>query len=184
MKNLNRRAGSKGFTLLEIVFSLALIVFLVTSILFVYIVSLRGWENLGHRTDLHEKLHFGLERMTRDLRESVRMDVSDHSVIFVLPTGISPNFYTFCIYYLYNPNDSWPPAYNQPSYELRRAVTGIGNIGSFTYGSGDTIITNLRPPAADTSITAAGNVLMIKLTAFEDDDQLTVQGYVHPRNIP
>ncbi len=178
---MNTKRASKALTLLEIVFALSLISFLITSIAFIYIVSLRGWENLGHRTDMHERVHFGLERVVRELRQATTATTSNHSVNFVLPTGASPNFYTYGTYYLYNANDTWPPAYNQSSYELHRVVTGIGHASPFTYGSGDIIITGLRPPT-ETSITSSGTVINLKFTAFEENETLTAQGYAHPRN--
>ncbi len=176
----------RGITLLEIVFAISLIAFLVSSVAFIYVVSLRGWENLGHRTDLHEKLHFALERVVRDVRNANALSVNNHTLVFTLNENGWTNTYQ---YYLYSPNDSCPPVFNQNTYELRRMRTvscnpnGVCVASSSVCGTGELIVTGLKPPN-DTTITSSGNVAMIKLTAFEEDDKLTVQGDVHPRNMP
>ena len=169
----------KGMTLLEVVFAITLIVFLVSAISFVYIVSLRGWTNLGHHSDVHEKLHFGLERIVRDVRGAKAMSIASHALRFTLYEGGVDNSY---IYYLYNPSDPWIPAYNQTNYDLRRTSLSGGIGGTFTYGSGEIIITNLKPPNS-TTITSSGNVASLTLVGQAGDDALTVRGYVRPRNV-
>ncbi len=171
---------NRGITLLEMIFTITLIVFLVSSVLAIYIVCLQGWNNLGHQTDIHEKVHFGLERMIRDARESPSLVVANHSLRF-------QNGATGYIYYLYNSSDTWVPAYNQSSYELRKAtLTTAGSAGiaddTFTYGSGDVVATGIMPPP-QTSITASGNIALITLKGQQGTDSLSVRGYVRPRNI-
>ena len=166
-------------TLLEVVFALTLIIFLVSTVSFVYIVSVRGWANLGHHSDLHEKLHFGLERIVRDVRGAKAMSVANHALRFTLYENGVDNSY---IYYLYNPSDPWVPDYNQTNYDLRRTSLSVGISGTFTYGSGEIIITNLKSPN-NTAITSLGNVALLTLMGQAGDDTLTVRGYVRPRNI-
>lgn len=162
-----------GFTLLEMVFTITLIVFLIASILFVYIVAMRNSHHIGNRTDLHEKLHFALERMTRDIRNANAVTVSNHAVTFTLYEDSANVQYR---YYLHNASDVWPPAFNQTTYDLRRAaVTG------FSYGSGDLITTNLNAPSS-TTITSSGNVARLRLSATAGSDTLAVSAYVRPRN--
>ena len=176
----------KGITLLEIVFTLTLIFVLVSSVLLVYIVVLRGWHNLGQRTDIHEKLHFSLERMVRDAREATAISVANHALRFTLRESGSSNSY---IYYLYNASDSWVPDYHETTYELRRAsLTEAGAANdisddTFTYGAGDLIVTSLQPPTDDTSITSSGNYAIVRLVGVEGDTTLTVRGNVRPRNL-
>lgn len=165
-----------GITLLEIVFAITLIVFLMSAVSFVYIVSLRGWASLGHHSDLHEKLHFGLERMIRDVRQANAVVVANHSLRFTVNENGVDNTY---LYYLHNPLDTWVPAYNQPTYDLRRVSVGGG---PFVYGSGELIITGLKSPT-DTTITSVGNTAIIAFAGQDHDDRLTVRGYVHPRNL-
>lgn len=175
----------KGITLLELILAITLVIFLVTSLLSLYILSMRGWQNLGHRTDLHEKLHFGLERVLRDVREGKALSVGNHAIRFALWESGAENGY---IYYLHNSSDAWPPAYNQTSYDLRRASlteAGVANDLSddtFTYGSGELMIKGLRPPT-NTSITSASSKLVsLTLSGQLGDDVATVRGYVRPRN--
>lgn len=175
----------KGFTLLELVFTLTLVIFLVSAVFLVYLVSLRAWDHLGHRTDLHEKLHFALERIVRDVREAKDLSVADHAIRFTVRESGTDNNY---IDYLHNASDSWPPAYNQTVYDLRRAsLTAAGSPGigddTFVYGSGDLMVTSLKPPTANTSMTRSGNHVIIKLVGKEEDDTLTIRGKVRPRNV-
>jgi len=179
-----KRSAQSGLTLLELVFTLTLIGFLVGSILFLYIIALRGWSNLGHRSSVHEKLHFALERVVREVREANLLSVANHALRF--RERVTNNGY---IYYLYNASDSWVPSYNQTSYDLYRTSlteAGIANDLSddtFTYGNGDVIVTGLIPPASGTTITSSGNYAIVKLVGKEGDDTLTVRENVKPRNL-
>lgn len=176
--------SQRGLTLLEVVFTVALIFFLVSSISLVYIVSLRGWANLGHRTDLDEKLHFGLERIIRDIRQANAINalsLENHTVRFTLNEGGVDHSY---IYYLHNPSDTWVPAYDQASYDLRRSPLSGGLNGTFIYGNGELIITGLKPPTSTTiTLSGAPRVVAITLTGQEGEDTFKVRGYVHPRNL-
>ncbi|OGX04620.1 MAG: hypothetical protein A3G87_08255 [Omnitrophica bacterium RIFCSPLOWO2_12_FULL_50_11] len=175
----------KALTLLEIVFTLTLVVFISSSIVFLYIVSLRGWHQIGGRSDIHEKLHFALERVTRDVREARALSVANHALRFTLNENGRDTSY---IYYLYNASDVWVPAYDESAYDLyRTSLTPAGSAGigddAFTYGTGDVIVTGLEPPSAATAITSTSNHAVIKLGAKEGGDRLTVRGNVTPRNV-
>jgi len=170
---------STGLTLLEVVFALALVVFLVSAIMFVYVVALKASDLHGKRSDSRQKIQFALERVIRDVRLANAISVANHAVRFTVYESGSNNSY---IYYLYNASDVWPPAYNQTSYDLRRTSLSGGMSGTFTYGNGDLIATGLKPPAADTTMTSSGNVAQIKLVGLEGNETMTVSGYVRPRN--
>ena len=168
------RRNKKGFTLLEVIFTLTLIVFLISSVLFVYIVAFKNSYYLGNRTDVHEKLHFALERIVRDVRKANVVSVANNAVTFTLnESGVDTSYR----YYLYNASDVWPPAFNQTTYDLRRAaVTG------FAYGNGDLIVSGLDKPS-NTSITSSGNVAKVTLGVTPSGDKLfSISGYVRPRN--
>lgn len=167
-----------GLTLLEMIFTITLVVFLSTSISLIYMVSLKGWEHLGHRTDIHEKLHFALERIVRDVRPANALSVSNHALRFTLNEGGQMNSY---IYYLYHASNSWPPVFNQTVYELRRSALAGGINGTFTYGSGELIATEVSPPP-NTTITSSGVAAFLKLSGLQEGDRLTIRGYVYPRN--
>lgn len=174
----NMRRNNKGFTLLELVFTISLIVFLISSILFVYIVSMRSAYHQGNRTDLHEKLHFALERIVRDVRNANAISVGSNALRFTLNESGTDNSY---IYYLYNSSDVWPPAYSQSSYELKRTSLSGGIAGTFTYGNGDLIATGINPPSSST-ITSSSGVAQLKLSSTLGNDTMAVSGYVRPRN--
>jgi hypothetical protein len=177
--------SNKGMTLFEMVFTLTLVVFLVSSIFLIYIVTLRGWDQLGNRTDVDEKLHFALERVVRDVREANAISVADHALRFTIRESGTDNSY---IYYLHNASDPWVPDYDESTYDLRRAtLTAAGGAGiaddTFTYGGGDVIAIALEPPSTNTSITSSGSYGIVKLGATEGDETLTVRGNVRPRNV-
>jgi hypothetical protein len=174
----------KAVTLLEIVFTLTLVVFLVSASFLIYIVTLRGWDELGDRTDLHEKLHFALERVVREVREGNELFVANHGLRFrerVTDDGF--------IYYLHNASDVWPPAYTQSAYDLRRASlteAGVANDlidDTFNYGDGTIIAIDLNPPASGTTITSTGNYAVITLQATSGDSTLSVRGNAKLRNV-
>lgn len=171
-------------TLLEIIFTITLVTFLIGAISFVYIVSLRGWKNLGQHTDLHEKLHFGLERIIRDVRQANNLSVAGHALRFTVHEAAVNNSY---IYYLHNPSDC-PPAYtnNQAAYDLRRAGLAGGIFGAIPCGAGELIISGLKRPDGvnDTQITGAGNLAFLTLVGQDENETSVVRGHVHPRNIP
>ena len=169
-----------GITLLEIIFALALVVLLTSSVAFVYTVVLRSWDQIGHRSDLHERLYFALERVIRDARTANALSVANHSLRFTVNENGADQSY---IYYLYNSSDSWVPQYSQAAYDLMRTSLTGGIGGSFTYGSGEIVVKSLKPPSADTTITSSGNVVFINLVGKEKNDTMKVRGYVRPRNI-
>jgi Tfp pilus assembly protein PilW len=169
-----------AFTLFEMVFTLVLISFLVSSVVFLYIVTIRGWDEVGHRTNIHEKLHFALEQVVRDVRNANAVSVANQALRFTLYEGGTNNSY---IYYLHNASDTWVPAYNQTSYDLRRAALTGGINGTFTYGSGTIIATELLPPTGSTTITSSGNIATLNLVGTEGGHSLSVRGNVRPRNV-
>ena len=177
MKNLVR--FKKGLTLLEMIFTLALISLLISSLIFLYTVVLRSSTQIGKSSDLEEKLSFGLEQIVRDVRNAnaVKAHVTYRTLRFTLG---SQSY----IYYLYNVNDAWPPNYNQSAYELRKAPVSGGIDGSFTYGAGDLIVTGLKPPNEtrfeQSSVT---NVFTAILTGLDNEETYTVRGNIRPRNV-
>ena len=170
--------NESGIMVLEILFAIVLVAFLTTSVSLIYIISLQGWQNLGHRSDLHEKISFGLDRLAREVSEANDLSVANHSLRFtVYESGLNQSF----IYYLYHPADAWPPAYSQTSYNLMRTSLTGGISGTFVYGSGELIVNNLKPPGS-TSITASGDVAILTLTGQEGADSITIRQRICARN--
>ena len=167
-----------GLTILEILFTITLITFLVSSILVVYIVSLQGWDNLGHRADLHKKLHFGLDRIAREVHKANDLLVANNAVRFTLYESGSNQSY---IYYLHNASDTWPPAFNQSAYDLKRTSLAGGINGTFTYGDGELVIAALKPPSL-TAITSSGDVATLTLTGQIENDIVTLRSAICARN--
>lgn len=177
----------RGVSLLEMLFVISLITLLVGTMMFLYVIVLRGWDQYGKRTDLAEKLNFTLERMLRDVRKAKAITppapMNSHSIRFTLCEGSPTCTDNSYIYYLYHASNTWPPAFNQTSYELRRAPLSGGINGTFTYGAGDLIALGIKPPP-ETDISYSGTVVEIKkLAASDASETITVSGAVRPRNV-
>lgn len=174
----NYGTGSKGITLLEVLFVVVLVAFLVTTVSGIYIIAMRGADELGKHSDLHEKLSFAMERMSREVRPANAIQVSDQSLRYtVQQDGVDESF----IYYLYNASDPWPPAFNQSFYELRKAELYGSIDNSFAYGSGELFARGLKPPP-DTTITQEGKSVLFLMTAEERDTTFQLRSRIHARN--
>src|SRR3989338_1118601 len=114
---------SKGFTLLEVVFTLILVTSLTSVMVFLYVTVLKSWDMYGERSDMREKIQFALEQMTRDVRNASAVNVSGNAVRF----SVASSHY---IYYLANTS------------ELRKAAL-VGGINGSLSGAGDLIVSGL-----------------------------------------
>ena len=172
-----------GLTLLEMVFVLVLLSALIGATVFLYVVSLKSWDELGRRSETGGELHFALERVIRDVRKANAIQIANHALRFTLNECSGACTNNSYIYYLYHASDSWTPTYNQTTYQLRRADLTGGIDGIFTYGAGDLIAPGLKPPSADTTITNTGNVVKINLVGLDSNETVRVRGFIRPRNV-
>jgi len=153
---------------------------LVSVTLYIFRAVLLSWSSQETRTGIDIGLDRGIEEMVRDLREAklVQSTPSYDEIRF------TSDYSTYYIYYFYNADDSYvpPPAFNQSIYELRKAaLTGSIN-GTFTYGSGQIIMTDVLPPTTS-DLSLSGNILTIDLSVTRGDETIRSRTDVRPRNL-
>lgn len=165
--------------MIELMISLALFGALMTAVAMSMNPILLAWSSQQDRMELQRQVQHGLEKGLRDLRLAnvLQNDASDAIRYTVRESGVNNSY----IFYLYNSNDTWPPAYNQTSYQLRKA-TLTGGIGdTFTYGSGDLLMRDVKPPAAS-DLSVSGSVATLDLTLLRADETFRLLGRVKRRN--
>jgi prepilin-type N-terminal cleavage/methylation domain-containing protein len=167
----------KGFTLIELIITIVMLVALVGVTAFVFRAVLLNWSSQETRSGIDIILDRGIEEMARDLREAKQVSsINNDEIRFTQDQS------TYYIYYLYNADDSYPPSFNQNSYQLRKTTLSEGISGNFTYGSGSIIITDVLPPlTSDLSISS--NITTIDLSAKRGDETIRSRTQVKPRNL-
>lgn len=166
----------KGFTLIELIITMGMLVALVAAIVFIFRVVLLTWSSQATREGVKIKVGSGVEEMVRDLRKSTVIQSSGDELRF---TQGADSY----IYYLYNASDvPYPPAFNQNSYQLIKTQLTGGISGTFTYGSGSIKMTDvLPPPTSDLSL--SGNVVTIDLSSRALGETVRSRTEVRPRNL-
>lgn len=167
----------KGLTLIELMIVILMFVILTGVIVYILRAVLLSWSSQETRSGIDISLDRGIEEVVRDLREARQVSsVNNDEIRF---TQDLTNYY---IYYLYNTGDSYPPSFNQNTYELRKATLSGGIGGTFTYGSGDIkIIDILPPPTSDLSISS--NLITLDLSVNRKDETIRSRTQVRPRNL-
>ena len=171
---------NKGLTLIELIISVAMFSILAVSSVFIFRAILLSWSSAEERSGIDIVLDRGIEEIVRDLREAKEIQ----STAGYDEIRFSQDQITYYIYYLYNASDSYvpPPAFDQTSYELRKAALTGDIDGTFTYGSGQLIMTDvLAPTTSDLSL--SGNILTIDLSVARNDETIRSRTEVRPRNI-
>lgn len=170
----------KGMTLVELIIAAALTSVLAAAAVMVFNTVLLSWSAQTQRAGTDTQLGRAVEVMVRDLRQATQVQsAAGRDEVRYTLDGV--NFY---IYYLYHASDSYvpPPAFTQSSYQLRRAVLAGGIGGTFTYGAGTLVVSEvLPPPTSDLSL--SGNLLTVDLSAGSDDETLRIRTQVRPRNL-
>ena len=176
----SHRQSSRGITLIELLISVVLMSILGFVAVTVFNAVLLGWSNQVERSGVDIQLDQAMEEMARDLREATTV-VSTASYDEV---RYSTDSSTHFIFYLYNSNDSYvpPPAFNQTVYELRRASL-TGNInGTFTYGDGDLLVTDVLSPTT-TDLSVSGNLVTLDLSVKREEETIRSKTQIRPRNL-
>ena len=169
----------KGLTLIELMISIVLLAVLAVSAAYVFRAVLLSWSSAEERSGIDIALDRAIEEMVRDLREAkeVQSTAGRDEIRFSHDQG------TYYIYYLYNASDFYvpPPAFDQTLYELRKAtLTGDIN-GTFTYGDGQLIVTDVEAPTTS-DLSLSGNLLTIDLNITRGDETIRSRTEVRPRN--
>jgi len=119
--------------------------------------------------------------MAQDLRKATAVSQGNYEIRFTQDRG------NFSIYYLYNPNVTYPLTFSDPSllYQVRKAALS-GNITSnFTYGSGNIIINDVLPPTNSTSpsnLSVSGNITTIDLSVARNGEIIRSKTQAMSRN--
>ena len=143
----------------------------------VFRAVLLSWSSQETRTGIDIALDRGIEEIVRDLRKARQVQSVNNDEI-----RFTHNLTAYYIYYLHNAADSYPPNFSQGSYQLRRAELSGGISGTFTYGSGAIIITEVLPPAiSDLSISAS--LITLDLSIKRGDETIRSRTQVRPRNL-
>ena len=170
----------KGVTLIELVISLLLFGVLMTAAAFALNPVLLAWSSQQDRMELQREVQQGLEKALRDLRPATALqnDASDAVRFTVRESGTNNSY----ILYLYNAGDSWPPAFNQTSYQLRKASLTGGISGTFTYGNGNLLLRDIKPPP-DSDLSVSGSVATLDLTLIRADETFRLTERIRRRNL-
>lgn len=163
-----KRGRCGGVTLTEVVIALLLFGVLMTACAAAFNPVLAAWASQLDRLELYRQLQHGMARAVRDLRGATALqDDSNGAVRYTLRESGVDNSY---ILYLYSANDSWPPAFDQSTYQLRRASLSGGINGTFTYGAGDLLMRDVQPPATS-DLSVSGSVATLDLTLVRKEDE-------------
>ncbi len=140
---------------------------------------LLAWSSQQDRMELQRQVQHGLEKAVRDLRlaTALQTDASDAVRYTLRESGVSNSY----ILYLYNSANTWPPAYNQTRYQLRKATLTGGIGGTFTYGSGDLLMRDVQPPPTS-DLSVSGSVATMDLTLIRLDETFRLIERVKRRN--
>lgn len=192
MFEINKSQDMKqGLTLVELMITTLMFVVLTGVTICVFRAVLLGGFSQETRTGINISLGSGIEKMERDLREAIAVQsITDYDEIrFILQrrdenNRIIKNEYDYYIYYLYNVNDSYvpPPAFSEDSYELRKAALADDINGTFGYGSGQIIITDILPPPT-TDLSVSGGIVTIDLSVKRGDETIRSRTELKPRNL-
>lgn len=144
-----------------------------------FMIVLKTWGTQDASFRIQQDLSLGMEKMLRDLRLAKAISVSNDAIRYTVRESGSDNSY---IFYLYHASDSWPPAYNQSVYQLRKATLSGGINGTFTYGSGSLYMKEVKPPTTS-DLSASGNVITMDLTVQKYGETYRVTQKLTPRNL-
>ncbi|MGB2598919.1 MAG: prepilin-type N-terminal cleavage/methylation domain-containing protein [Candidatus Omnitrophota bacterium] len=170
--------NEKGMTLVEIMIASIIVALLIGAAMTVYIAVLRAWAGQEQRVGISIAADRALSGISQELRSAseVSTSVNDDEIRY---TNDGSNYY---IYYLYNSGDSYPPAFTESSYQLKHtALTGTIN-GTFTYGDGRIIATDVLPPTT-TDFSFNGSTVTMDISITRGDETIRSKTKISPRNI-
>ena len=165
--------------MVELMISVALAGVLMTAAAYSMNPILLAWASHQDRMEVQRGSQQGLEKALRDLRlaTALQNDSNDAIRFTAQESGVSNSY----ILYLYHSSDSWPPAYNQTTYQLRKASLTGGIGGTFTYGGGSLLMRNIQPPPTS-DLSVSGSVATMDLTLVKSDETFRLIERVKRRN--
>lgn len=171
--------NDRGVTLVELLIVLLLFSVLMTATAFTLNPILLAWSSQQDRMELQRQLQHGAEKAVRELRlaTALQNDANDAIRYTLRESGADQSY----ILYLYDEADAWPPVFSQATYQLRKASLTGGIGGTFTYGSGELLLRDAKPPP-DSDLSAAGSVATLDLTLARADETFRLLERVKKRN--
>lgn len=167
---------NKGFTLLELMIVIVMLAILMASSAFIMRAILLSWSAQEARVGVNINLDRGIEETIRDVRGAKAVQSANDEVRFTLDNG------NYSIYYLFNASDTYPSLFNQNYYQLRKAALTGGINGTFSYGDGNIIITDILPPPTS-DISLSSNVTTIDLSVRRGNETIRSRTQVKSRNL-
>jgi len=163
-------------TLIEVIIASLMFVVLAVVIAYVFRAIILSWSSGETRTGIDVVLRRSAEELSRDLRKARVVQSSNDEIRF------TQDLSSYYVYYFYNSGDAYPPAFNQNTYELRKAALSGGINGTFAYGSGLLILGDVLPPPA-TDISFVNNLVTLDLSAKRKDEAIRLRAQISPRNL-
>ncbi|MEI6438477.1 MAG: type II secretion system protein [Candidatus Omnitrophota bacterium] len=159
-----------GFTFVELIIVLAMLLVLTGAVFFVYLTSFRAWSTGQDRLELRTELSQALEQMTMDLSDanSVYLESGNDNSLYFSQASAGYRLY------LYNADDPAPPSYNQSVYSLLKS--GVAE----SYGAGVTLATGVTPSVFTLT---DGQTVSIDLNAIRNGSSVHMRTKVRPRNL-
>ena len=164
-----------GFTLIELSISVSMFIIIMLVAAYVFRSVLISWSSQETRTGLAIGLDRAVEEMSRDLRKARAVQAVNDEIRF--RQGVS----SYYIYYFYNPNDSYPLAFSQVLYQLKKEALSGGIDGNFTYGAGQPILNDVLAPVTS-DLSMSGNLTTIDVSVRRHDETIRARTQVRPRN--
>lgn len=179
----------KGLTLIELMITVVIFAILTGVMFSIFRAVLLSWSSQEERTGIDISVDIGIEKIARELREAIDVQSTDdyHEMRFTVEeNGLDADY----IFYLYNEDDSYvpPPAFDQETYELKKATLSGGIGGTFNYGDGQLIVTDVvspnleEDPKTELSIDA-DNIITIILKLKRGNEIITSKTQVKPRGL-
>lgn len=174
----------KGMTLIELVVALLLFSVLMGAAVILFNEVLLSWASSGTRSGIEIQLERAVEEMVRDLREAKQIQDGPSSSTHYDEIRYTPDNSTYYVYYLYHASDSYvpPPAFGQSSYQLFRETLSGGIGGTFAYGSGTLLLTDVLPPTA-TDLSVNSSLATLDISVTRGDETIRSRTQVRPRNL-
>lgn len=177
------RATGRGLTLIELMITIVMLAMVVIVTVYLFRAVLLSWSSQEVRTGVDTDVNMGVEQMRRDLMQAKDIDASVHNDELRFTTLAD----TYYIYYLYNASDSYPPDFGESSYELRKAqLSGVvgGDLatGTFSYGGGQLVMSDVLPPAAS-DLSFADNIVTADLSLTRNSETIRLRTEIKPRNL-
>jgi len=179
--NDKRLKTNQAFTLIELTISILLIIILAGAALAIFRAVVLTWYSQETKAGIDIALDRVLEEMVRDLREAREIE----STAGYDEIRFTTDEITYYIYYLYNSDDAYvpPPAFDQDSYQLRKTALTGGINGTFNYGDGRIVVSDVVPPA-DSDLSFDGTTVTLDLYIKRGGEpEIRSRTEVNPRNL-